>query len=115
MFTEMPPRGQDLVESGLERIVKLRSVVTDPGRRTDARRGSAGPAAVEPALPILNDLLESVAYALRDVEALRYAMLSLIPEPDRAVAVRLIQRRYGISARRARRILGLPQRSEVSL
>ena len=107
MFTEMPPRGHDQVESGLERIVELRPAVTDPGRHTDARRGSAAPVAFEPALPMFSELMQGVARTLRDVEALRYAMLSLMSEPDRVLAVRLIQRRYRISARRARQILGL--------
>ena len=54
-----------------------------------------------------SELMQGVARTLRDVEALRYAMLSLMPEPDWVLAVRLIQRRYRISARRARQILGL--------
>lgn len=58
--------------------------------------------AFEPALPMFSELMEGVARTLRDVEASRYAMLSLMPEPDRMLAVRLIQRRYRISARRAR-------------
>ena len=88
------------------------------------RRESVGPRAVTEGgwptadlgatLPDFTDVMHGVARMLRDVEALRYAVHTLIPEPERLLAARLIQRRYRVSARRARHILGLPPLPEVS-
>ena len=58
--------------------------------------------------------MRGFARMLRDAEAMRFAMRNLMPEPDRVLAVRLIQKRYRMSARRARRILGLPLQTEAS-
>ncbi len=58
------------------------------------------------------DVMHGVARMLRDVEAMRYVVLSLVPEPDKVLAVRLIQKRYRMSARRARHLLGLPLHAE---
>jgi len=52
----------------------------------------------------------SVAARLADAEAVRYAVHVVMPEVDRELAAGLIQKRYRMSARRARRILGLPSR-----
>ena len=45
---------------------------------------------------------------------MKAAFVALAMGPDRALAARLVQRRYRIGARWARRILGLSQHSEVS-
>jgi hypothetical protein len=76
--------------------------------------GGRSAADVGAALPDFTDVMHGVARMLRDVDALRYAVHTLIPEPERLLAARLIQRRYRVSARRARHILGLPPLPEVS-
>ena len=114
MFTEMPSGGQGEVVGGLKRVVELRPASRSPRRPADALGGSPAQRPLEPALPMLNRLMQGIAHTLRDVEALRYAVLNLMPEPDRMPAVRLIKRRDRISARRAWQILGLPRYSEES-
>ncbi|HET6438919.1 MAG TPA: hypothetical protein VFG59_12705 [Anaeromyxobacter sp.] len=85
-----------------------------PRKAADSRAVNGAASAFDPALPMFSELMQGLARTLRDVEALRYAMLSLMPEPDRVLAVRLIQKRYRIGKRRARQILGLPLHPEVS-
>ncbi|HTP28299.1 MAG TPA: hypothetical protein VMK12_21925 [Anaeromyxobacteraceae bacterium] len=51
---------------------------------------------------------------MRDVEAMRYVMRNLVTDDEMSLGVRLIQRRFRFSARRARLILGLPVRPEGS-
>ena len=83
------------------------------GART-VNEGGRSTADVGATLPDFTDVMHGVARMLRDVEALRYAVHTVIPEPERLLAARLIQRRYRVSARRARHILGLPPLPEVS-
>ena len=76
-----------------------------PQATMEFRQESRSPTDFDPPLPVLNDLMQSVARTLRDFEAMHYAIVSLMPEAERALAVRLIQKRYRMTARHARRIL----------
>jgi hypothetical protein len=60
------------------------------------------------ALPEFTGVVRGMTRMLRDVEAMRFAMRSLMPLPERELGVRLIQERFGIPAVRARKLLGLP-------
>ena len=109
MLAEMSGPGEATKLS--ERTVGERGEPVGPHAVNEGGRSTADLGAT---LPDFTDVMHGVARMLRDVEALRYAVHTLIPEPERLQAARLIQRRYRVSARRARHILGLPPLPEVS-
>ena len=110
MLTEMPSRGPGEVQELAERRVRKR-----PGSADDRSPGDGGAWSVDlgATLPDFTDVMHGVTRMLRDVEALRFAVRTLISEPDRVQVARLIQKRYRMSARRARHILGLVPRPEL--
>jgi len=104
MLTETPSRGPGEVHYLSEhRIRKRQGQANDQAQRD----GDASSMDLGATLPDFADVMHGVTRMLRDVEALRFAVRSLIPEPDRVQVARLIQRRYRMSALRARSILGL--------
>ena len=110
MLAEKLSRGPGEVRGPSERKA------SGPEATMDFRQESRSPTDFDPPLPVLNELLQSVARTLRDFEAMRYAIVSLMPEAERALAVRLIQKRYRMTARHARRILRVtPPTGDVSL
>jgi hypothetical protein len=111
MLAEVPTSGLGEVIGRSER--KATTPRASIGARTGNEEGRST-ADVGATLPDFTDVMHGVARMLRDVEALRYAVHTLIPEPERLQAARLIQRRYRVSARRARHILGLPKLPEAS-
>jgi hypothetical protein len=112
MLAERLSIGPEEAGSRLERPVGTGGVPADRPAANEARDVGAPPADLGAVLPDFTDVMQGVARMLRDVEAMRYVVLSLVPEPDKVLAVRLIQKRYRMSARRARRLLGLPIHAE---
>ena len=112
MRAETLSRGLGEERNSRERPAGIPAGPADPPAANEA--GGAGTSATDvgAALPDFTDVMHGVARMLRDVEAMRYVVLSLVPEPDKVLAVRLIQKRYRMSARRARHLLGLPLHAE---
>jgi len=111
MFAEMPSQGPGEVRSLQERRLRKPQVPADDQTPSEETATSMDLGAT---LPDFTDVMDGVTRMLRDVEALRYAVRTLIPEPDRVQVALLIQKRYRMSSRRARHILGLVPRPEVT-
>jgi len=90
---------------GLPKGLRAKGEVRNGGpSRTDL--GSTSPGFME--------TIWGCSQMMRDVEAMRYVMRNLVTDDEMSLGVRLIQRRFRFSARRARLILGLPVRPEGS-
>ena len=111
MFAEMHSQGRGEVCSLQERRFRKPQAPADDQPPSDGAVSSMDLGAT---LPDFTNVMDGVTRMLRDVEALRYAVRTLIPEPDRVQVARLIQKRYRMSAHRARHILGLVPRPELA-
>jgi len=80
----------------------------------EPQTGSAARTDLGSTSPGFMEVIRGFSQMMRDVEAMRYVMHNLVTDDEMNLGVRLIQKRYRFSARRARQILGLPVRPEGS-
>ena len=85
MRAETLSRGLGEERNSRERPAGIPAGPADPPAANEA--GGAGTSATDvgAALPDFTDVMHGVARMLRDVEAMRYVVLSLVPEPDKVL------------------------------